>query len=130
MNKFHNPDTIAPPYKNIYSQAVESPSGARLLHVSGMLGVAPDGEVPDSIEAQSELVMTNLAAVLASAGMTFADLVKLNAYFLKVEDIPVFAGIRAKHLAGARPAMTSVVVTALAAPAWMIEVDAVAAVAD
>ncbi|MGE0238472.1 MAG: RidA family protein [Parvibaculaceae bacterium] len=130
MNKTFNPTRIAPPYKNIYSHAVEIAATSRTLHLSGQLGVAPDGSIPADIESQSELVMTNMAAVLAEAGMSFADLVKLNAYFLKVEHIPVFAGIRARHLAGARPAMTTVVVSALAAPGWLIEVDAVAAKAD
>jgi enamine deaminase RidA (YjgF/YER057c/UK114 family) len=127
MNTPHNPDTIAPPYKNIYSHAVEVRSGARTLYLSGSLGVAPDGTTPESIEQQSEFVMQNMAAVLASAGMSFKDLVKMNAYVLKVEYVPVFAAARGRHLNGARPAMTTVVVPALAAPAWLIEVDAVAA---
>ncbi len=127
MNVAHNPDSIAPPYKNIYSHAIEVREGARTLYLSGCLGVARDGAIPESIEKQSELVMENMAAVLASARMTFADLVKMNAYLLKVEHVPVFAGVRARHLAGARPAMTTVVISALAAPGWLIEVDAVAA---
>lgn len=130
MNVSHNPDSIAPPYKNIYSHAIEVRSDARTLYLSGALGVAKDGSTPDNIAEQAQIVMENMAAVLASAGMTFADLVKINAYLLKAEDIPVFAGIRARHLDGLRPAMTTVVVPALAAPAWLIEVDAVAARRD
>ncbi|HZT04780.1 MAG TPA: RidA family protein [Steroidobacteraceae bacterium] len=127
MNRAHNPETIAPPYKNIYSHAIEVSGDARTLYLSGSLGVARDGTVPEGIERQSELVMENMAAVLASAGMGFGDLVKMNAFVLKVEYVPVFAAVRARHLAGARPAMTTVVVPALAAPGWLIEVDAVAA---
>jgi 2-iminobutanoate/2-iminopropanoate deaminase len=126
-NKSHNPKTIAPPYKNIYSHSIETLAGTRTLYLSGQLGVAPDGTTPEDIERQSELVMQNMAAVLAESGMSFDDVVKLNAYFVKVEHIPIFAAIRARHLKGARPAMTTVVVSALAAPAWLIEVDAVAA---
>lgn len=130
MNLSHNPTTIAPPYKNIYSHAIEVKADARTLYLSGSLGIAKDGSVPESIEQQSELVMENMAAVLAAANMSFADLVKMNAYLLKVEHVPVFAGIRARHLNGQRPAMTTVVIPALAAPNWLIEVDAVAARKD
>lgn len=130
MNKFHNPPTIAPPYKNIYSHAVETPSSSRTLYMSGQLGIEPNGATAEGIERQSELVMENMKAVLAAAGMSFRDLVKLNAYFLKVEHVPAFAAVRARHLEGARPAMTTVVVSALAAPAWLIEVDAVATKVD
>lgn len=130
MNVSHNPTSIAPPHKNIYSHAIEVQADTRTLYLSGALGIAKDGTTPDSIEQQAEIVMENMAAVLASAGMGFADLVKINAYVLKAEHIPTFAGVRARHLKGLRPAMTTVVVTALAAPAWLIEVDAVAARRD
>jgi enamine deaminase RidA (YjgF/YER057c/UK114 family) len=126
MNKAHNPGSIAPPFRNIYSHGVETPAGARTLWISGQVGTKPDGSLPPDCGGQAEQIMENLKAILASAGMDFSDLVKLNAYLVKAEDIPVFAPIRAKHLGGAKPAMTSVVVTALAVPQWLIEVEAVA----
>lgn len=126
MNKAHNPGSIAPPFRNIYSHGVETPAGARTLWVSGQIGTKPDGSIAPDCAGQSEQIMENIKAILASAGMGFADLIKLNAYLVKAEDIPVFAPIRAKHLAGAKPAMTSVVVTALAQPQWLIEVEVVA----
>jgi enamine deaminase RidA (YjgF/YER057c/UK114 family) len=126
MNKAHNPGTIPPPFRNIYSHGVESPAGARTLWVSGQIGTRQDGSIAPDCAGQAEQIMENIKAILASAGMGFADLVKLNAYLVKAEDIPVFAPIRAKHLAGAKPAMTSVVVTALAQPQWLIEVEVVA----
>jgi enamine deaminase RidA (YjgF/YER057c/UK114 family) len=126
MNKSHNPGSIAPPFRNIYSHGVEVPAGARTLWVSGQIGTKPDGSIAPDCAGQCEQVMENIKAILASAGMGFADLVKLNAYLVKAEDIPVFAPIRARHLDGAKPAMTSVVVTALAQPQWLIEVEVVA----
>ncbi|HEV7372594.1 RidA family protein [Arenibaculum sp.] len=127
MNRTHNPSAIAPPFNNRYSHAVETVEEARHLFISGQIGVKPDGSIDADVEGQSEQIMENLREILASAGMGFADLVKINAYLLNAEDIPKFAAIRARHLDGGRPAMTTVVVTALAAPQWLIEVEAVAA---
>ena len=126
MNKVHNPGSIAPPFRNIYSHGVEVPTGARTLWISGQIGTKPDGSIAADCAGQAEQIMENIKAILAAAGMTFADIVKLNSYLVKAEDIPVFAPIRAKHLGSAKPAMTSVVVTALAQPTWLIEVEAVA----
>jgi 2-iminobutanoate/2-iminopropanoate deaminase len=123
VNKAHNPASIAPPFRNIYSHGVECPANARTLWISGQIGTKPDGSIAPDCAGQAE----NIRAILTEAGMSFADLVKLNAYLVKAEDIPVFSPIRSKHLAGAKPAMTSVVVTALAQPSWLIEVEAVAA---
>ncbi|HEX6980745.1 MAG TPA: RidA family protein [Alphaproteobacteria bacterium] len=127
MNKSHNPGTIAPPFRNIYSHGIEVPAGARTLWISGQVGTKPDGSIAPDCAGQAEQIMQNIGAILAEAGMSFADLVKINAYLVRAEDIATFAPIRAKYLAGAKPAMTTVVVTALAQPSWLIEVEAVAA---
>lgn len=127
MNKAYNPASIAPPFRNIYSHGIECPANARTLWISGQVGTRPDGSIASDCAGQAEQIMQNIGAILAEAGMGFGDLVKLNAYLVKAEDIAAFAPVRAKHLAGAKPAMTSVVVTALAQPSWLIEVEAVAA---
>src|SRR5690606_2177507 len=130
MNKPHNPGSIAPPFRNIYSHGVENPANARTLWISGQVGTRPDGSIASDCAGQAEQIMQSIGAILAEAGMGFTDLVKINAYLVRADDIPVFAPVRAKHLAGAKPAMTTVVVTALAQPSWLIEVEAVAAKAD
>jgi len=76
---------------------------------------------------QCELAWTNLANVLASAGMGMQDIVKVNIFLAHQEDLPVFREIRDRHLAGARPASTLVFVKALANPRWLIEIEAIAA---
>jgi 2-iminobutanoate/2-iminopropanoate deaminase len=127
MNRSHTPAGIAPPFRNIYSHGMTVPEGSELLFVSGQLGLRPDGSIAADLAGQAEQVMLNIKAILADAGMGMGDLVKLNAYLVKAEDIAAFAPIRATHLDGAKPAMTTVVVTALAQPGWLLEVEAVAA---
>jgi enamine deaminase RidA (YjgF/YER057c/UK114 family) len=127
MTKIYNPASIAAPFRNIYSHGVEQPANTRTLWISGQVGTRPDGTIAPDCAGQAEQVMQNIAAILKEAGMGFGDLVKLNAYLVNAADFASFAPVRAKYLAGAKPAMTSVVVTALAQPSWLIEVEAVAA---
>ncbi|WP_448955352.1 RidA family protein [Labrys neptuniae] len=129
-NLRRNPANIAPPARNLYAHGVEVPAGSRALHIAGQVGVRPDGSIAGDVAAQTEQIMQNLEAILAEAGMGFEDIVKLNAYLLKPEDIFTYAGIRNRYFAGSPPATTAVVVSALAVPEWLVEVDAVAARRD
>lgn len=123
----HNPDAVAPPTGNLYAHAVETTVNSRQLFVAGQVGVRLDGTLPGSLEEQTEQVLENLKAILASAGMGFEDVVKINAYCLKPEDIITYAKIRNQYFAGNPPATTAVVVAGLALPEWLIEVDLTAA---
>jgi enamine deaminase RidA (YjgF/YER057c/UK114 family) len=126
MLKPINPPTIAPPFSR-YSQAVEVPAGARWLHISGQVGVRPDGTLEEGFTAQAERAWDNLLAILAAAGMGPADVVKANVYLTRGSDLAESRRIRDAKLAGAAPASTLAVVAALANPAWLFEVEAVAA---
>jgi enamine deaminase RidA (YjgF/YER057c/UK114 family) len=77
MNIQRTPATVSAPF-GPYSHAVEVPAGSRLLYISGEVGALPDGTVPAGIEAQAETCWQNLVAILADAGMTIADLVKIT----------------------------------------------------
>ena len=119
----HNPQV---PMAN-YSHGIEVPPNARWLHVSGQVAVDKDGKTPESFEAQVALVFDNLRAVLDSAGMTPKDLVKVNVYLLRPEDIPALRAARDTFQGDARPASTLVVVSRLVRPEWLVEIEAVAA---
>jgi enamine deaminase RidA (YjgF/YER057c/UK114 family) len=121
--KAHNPRT---PLAN-YSHGIEVPPNARWLHVSGQVAVDEEGKTPDDFEAQVELVFRNLRAVLDMAGMTSRDLVKVNVYLLRPEDIPALRAARDRFQGDARPASTLVIVSRLVRPEWLVEIEAVAA---
>ena len=89
MNRKHNPSAIAPPAGR-YTHGIEVPPGARWLHVSGQVGRAPDGSTPNTIGGQTENCFRNISAVLAEAGMSFADVVKLTILLTRDGDIPSF----------------------------------------
>ena len=123
--KIHNPPSVAA--GSTYSHGIEVPANARWLYVSGQVGSARDGKARDGIEAQSDQAWENLKAVLASAGMSMADVVKITTYLVNEAHIDGYRKGRAKHLADFRPASTLIVVKRLAHPDWLVEVEAVAA---
>ena len=67
-----------------------------------------------------------------AAGATMADIVKLNTYIVAAVDpaeVPKMRAIRNRYVNTEKPpASTLVVVTRLAQPGWLIEVEAVAAI--
>jgi enamine deaminase RidA (YjgF/YER057c/UK114 family) len=79
----HNPDSVwqvPDTFRSIYSHAVEVGKPSRILFVSGQFGVAPDGHVREDFAAQCGQGMDNVEALLATADMSTANLVKLTYY--------------------------------------------------
>ncbi len=124
--RLHNPSSIAPPF-SCYSHSASVSGSASLLFVSGQVGVTPDGVVPDDPAKQIELAWDNLAAVLADAGMTTADLVKVDGFITRPDMVPLYRKEREKRFAGHAAATTMIVVAALAEPNLLVEIQAVAA---
>ena len=65
MNTMHNPKAIHAPVGDIYSHGAEVPPNARLLWVSGEVGITPAGDVVKGFEAQARTAWENIAEVLA-----------------------------------------------------------------
>lgn len=126
MVKTHNPSTVAPPFSR-YSHGIEAPGSARWLHISGQVGVAPDGTVRHGAEAQIEQAWRNLLAVLESAGMNARDLVKVTIFLTDRSYLPASRQIRDRMLQGAEPASTLLIVNGLASAEWLVEIEAIAA---
>lgn len=126
MHKAHNPPTVVKPQSS-YNQAVEVAPNARWLHISGQLGVGPDGKLRDGTAAQAEQAWANILNLLAAAGMTAADLVKITTFIVDSADVGAVRAARERALGAARPASTLLVIQALASPEYRIEIEAVAA---
>jgi 2-iminobutanoate/2-iminopropanoate deaminase len=107
-----------------YTDAVRA---GNLLFVSGCLGVDGDGRlVGADVVAQARQVFANVGAILAAAGATFADVVRVTVYLTEIADRARINPVRQEVFGDARPASTLVEVSALAAPGAKVEVDAVA----
>lgn len=126
MLNFLNPPSAPPPFSR-YSQMVSAPAGFRWLHVSGQVGCDRHHKAAMGFEAQAELAWGNLIACLEADGMSVQDLVKVNVILTRASDVPISRLVRDRMLAGAQPASTLIVVSSLASPEWLIEVEGVAA---
>lgn len=128
LKKIHTEN--APPPFSSYSQAVAVSAGSRLLHVSGQVGVTPDGELAEDEQAQHEQVWRNVLAILAADGMAAEDIVSIDAYITTQSGVAIYRQARDRMLAGATPASTLLIVSGLADPAWLVEIAVVAAKAE
>jgi len=100
-----------------------------LLFVSGVVPVDGAGRlVGGDVVAQARQVFSNLGAVLAAGGATFADVVKVTVFLTDVDDRARINVVRQEAFGEARPASTLVEIAALAIPGARIEVEAVAVV--
>lgn len=107
-----------------YSQAVQSEN---LIFCSGQLGIDPStGKLcDDSVEKQTEQVFRNIKAVLDSAGVTLADVVKTTVFLTSMSDFPVFNTLYATSFGTHKPARSTVQVAALPLGA-KVEIECIA----
>ncbi|WP_030675656.1 RidA family protein [Streptomyces sp. NRRL B-1347] len=102
----------------------------RTLYVSGQTAMSGDGKPQHDgdIAAQLALSVDNLEAVLGEAGMSLANLVRLNVYTTDVDRLFPHYGVLAARLgaAGVAPASTMLEVTRLAVPGQLVELEGTA----
>src|SRR4051812_13285073 len=100
------------------------------VHTSGMVGIAPDGSVPDDAEQEFRLLFANLAGVLAELGTSFDHVVEMTNFLCGdlTTLYPVFEKVRAEQFAEGFPSSTSVRVAELLDPRFHAEVKLVAVV--
>jgi len=110
-----------------YSHAVEIPANARLLFCSGQLGISVADEIPDSVEAQATLCFEAVGAFLAEAGMSFADIVRINAYVTDRAHMAAYMAVRDRYVKEPPPASTLMIVSGFTRPEFKVEVEAIAA---
>jgi enamine deaminase RidA (YjgF/YER057c/UK114 family) len=125
MPTFMDPRDVHAPV-GPYSHTAVVPPGAELVFVAGQVGMAVDGAVPAAFAQQAELTFRNLRACLAAHQLDLDAIVKLNVFLLPGQDFQALRQIRERHFGTHRPVSTTVYVPALAAPAFLIEVEAIA----
>lgn len=126
MFKFLTPKSIRPPFAK-YSHGVEVPPGKRLIICSGQLGVGPDDSVPEDAGAQAELCFSNIAAVLAEAGLSLKDVVRINAYVTDRAHMRPYMDVRDRVVADPPPASTLMIVSGFSRPEFKVEIEVIAA---
>ena len=125
------PDDIAPPFAR-YAHGVEVPVGHRLIFTSGQLGLDADGQVPEAVEAQAEICLGNIDAILRAAGAGREHVVRLNAFVTDRAYMAGYMAARDAWLADVNrlPASTLVIVSGFTRPEFRVEIEAIAAVPE
>ena len=114
-----------------FSQAVDVSGAERVLYCAGQTSSDADGSTlhAGDMGAQAAQALDNLETVLRGAGMSLANVVRLNSY---VTDVDLFFAEGAQVVAertaaaGIQPAATLLGVTRLAFPDLLIELEATA----
>ncbi|TYB66215.1 RidA family protein [Nonomuraea sp. PA05] len=113
-----------------YNQGEAVSGHTRTLYCSGQTAMDGDGKPrhDGDMAAQLALSLDNLEAVLGEAGMSLADLVRLNVYTTDVDLLFQHYGVLASRLgaAGVAPSTTMLGVTRLAIPTLMVELEGTA----
>jgi enamine deaminase RidA (YjgF/YER057c/UK114 family) len=128
--RFLNPAALNRPA--VYSQVVEVTGPSRLVFIAGQTALDRNGNlVSRDFGEQAVQVFENLKAALAAVGAGFADVVKLNSYIIQPEHQAILREVRARYISGdALPASTSLCVRGFPREGVLLEVEAVAALAD
>ena len=110
------------------SHFTDAVAAGDLLFVSGVVPVDENRELVGGADvvAQARRVFENMADMLAAAGCSFADVVKVTIFLTDVNDRPLVNPVRQEVFGDARPASTLVEVSALVIPGAKIEVEAIA----
>lgn len=100
---------------------------ADLLFISGMTAHNERNELVGEGDAalQTRQILENIGKVLAAAGATFADVLKVTVYLTDIEDRKLINPVRQEFFGAARPASTLVEVSKLALPGMKVEIEAV-----
>ncbi|MEL6206759.1 MAG: RidA family protein [Pseudomonadota bacterium] len=124
------PATIRPPFAR-YAHGVEVPAGHRLIVTSGQLGITADETVPSDPRAQADLCFTACGAILAEAGMSPGDAIRINAFVTDRSHMAAYMAARDAWLEDipddALPASTLVIVQGFTRPEFLVEVEVTAA---
>lgn len=128
-----SPATLPPPVG--YSHIAKVNKGT-LIYLAGQVSSDASGKLvgEGNFEAQAEQVFRNVKIAVEAAGGAMADIVKMNIYLVaevSQDEVPKMRAVRDRYVNKEKPpASTLVVVSRLARPGWLIEIEAIAALDD
>ncbi|MGH8926917.1 MAG: RidA family protein [Acidimicrobiia bacterium] len=120
------PDEVAPPGGQ-YSHGVVVEGAGRILYVAGQVAFDESGELvgPGDPAAQAEQALTNLARVVEAAGGRMEDVAKTMVFLVDLDHRGPVGEVRSRFFPTDPPANTLLVVSSLARPDLLVEIEAV-----
>ena len=124
-----NPATVQA--KGSYSPGWEV-SGGRAVFVAGQIPWDENGNTvcKGDVAGQTRQVFANIEAVLAAAGGTLDDVVKITVFAADIRYRDEINRVRTETFGAPYPASTQVAVASLVDPEWLVEIEAVAFIED
>ena len=108
----------------VHALAVLKPN--RLVYVSGTMGLDTGGIAGETLEEQLALVWSNIRVILASAGMTVANIIRVTSYLRDAAYAEENQNTRVAALEG-RVVPTTTIVAETLRPDWLVEIEIIAA---
>ncbi len=123
--EYFSPETL-PPTRG-YSQVVKV---GNTVYIAGQVGITIDGNVVSKgdAEAQSRQIWQNLEAAVKSAGGVLENIVKTTTYVTDITHSAAARQVRAELFPTNPPTSTLLVVSQLASPDYLMEIEAIAVV--
>lgn len=127
IRPFNTRDTY--PEQNLDNDLCQAVVAGDTIYLRGQIGqdldTAENIGVGD-VAAQTEQAMSNIATLLAEADATLDDIVKVTVYLVDPRYRESVYRVIGRWLKGVHPVSTGMVVSALARPEWLVEVDVIA----
>ena len=124
-HKRTNPERLHKPLN--YYHSVEVDAGCKTIYLAGQTAVKSDGTTPSGIKAQAEIVFENLQTVLSVSGYKLEDVVFMKSFLVNRADRDGYQEVRARFWGEIKPASTFLIVSGLAKPEYLLEVECIAA---
>jgi len=104
-------------------------TSGRTLYVAGQVALDEEGQLvgDGDAAAQARQVLTNMERVVTAAGGQMADVARTTIYLTRLEDRAAVGAVRNEFFPEPPPANTLLVVTSLALPEFLVEIDAIVA---
>ena len=117
------------PEQNLDNDLCQAVVAGMTVYLRGQIGQNLDTSESvgiGDVSAQAEQAMANIAMLLGEAGGELEDIVKITIYLVDPRFREPVYQVVGKWLKGVYPVSTGIVVSALARPEWLVEIDAIA----
>ena len=119
------------PEQNLDNDLCQAVVAGGTVYLRGQIGQNLDTSESvgiGDVEAQAEQAMANIDMLLREAGSGLRDIVKVVIYLVDARYREPVYRVMGRWLKGVHPVSTGIVVSALARPEWLVEIDATAVI--
>ncbi|MCB5909191.1 RidA family protein [Streptomyces pinistramenti] len=131
IRRFNTADTY--PEQSLANDLAQAVVAEGTVHLRGQIGQDLDSRESvgvGDVAAQAERAMANIAMLLAECGSRLDEIVKITVYLTDIRHREAVYRTMGHWLKGVHYVSTGLVVSALARPEWLVEIDATAVIPE